>query len=177
MSSPSSVIRPVTRQLAMVSFIRFRQRRKVDLPQPDGPMKAVTVLSRISTSTSLQRMVVAIIHLHVARGDLGLIGYPRLSPPVACHSWFAPVLPAAFEFRGAGKWRLRSSRPENTSSTMIAPDVRSTKPRSATVGPDVDLRGQRGCGVKRRAGGGSARRRPSRSAAAARFRPGPAPAR
>jgi hypothetical protein len=26
----------------MVSFMRLRQRRKVDLPQPDGPMKAVT---------------------------------------------------------------------------------------------------------------------------------------
>ena len=25
-----------TRQMSMVSFIRFRQRRKVDLPQPDG---------------------------------------------------------------------------------------------------------------------------------------------
>jgi hypothetical protein len=37
---------------ATVSFIRFRQRRKVDLPQPDGPMKAVTARSRILTLTS-----------------------------------------------------------------------------------------------------------------------------
>ena len=29
----------------MVSFIRFRVRRKVDLPQPEGPMKAVTLLA------------------------------------------------------------------------------------------------------------------------------------
>jgi hypothetical protein len=27
----------------MVSFIRLSVRRKVDLPQPDGPMKAVTI--------------------------------------------------------------------------------------------------------------------------------------
>ena len=30
--------------LATVSFMRFNVRRKVDLPQPDGPMKAVTRL-------------------------------------------------------------------------------------------------------------------------------------
>jgi hypothetical protein len=45
---------------SIVSFIRLRQRRKVDLPQPDGPMKAVTVLSGISTSTSLDGLLVAI---------------------------------------------------------------------------------------------------------------------
>ena len=36
----------------MVSFIRLMQRRKVDLPQPDGPMKAVTSLVAMSISTS-----------------------------------------------------------------------------------------------------------------------------
>ena len=35
----------MTRAPGMVSFIRLRQRRKVDLPQPDGPMKAVTLSS------------------------------------------------------------------------------------------------------------------------------------
>ena len=34
--------RPVTRAPAMVSFMRFRQRRKVDLPQPEGPIIAST---------------------------------------------------------------------------------------------------------------------------------------
>ena len=38
------VILPVTRAIAMVSFMRLMQRRNVDLPQPDGPMKAVTAL-------------------------------------------------------------------------------------------------------------------------------------
>jgi hypothetical protein len=40
MSSPSSVTSPVTRQTSMVSFMRLRQRKKVDLPQPDGPISA-----------------------------------------------------------------------------------------------------------------------------------------
>jgi hypothetical protein len=35
------MISPSTRALGMRSFIRFRQRMKVDLPQPDGPMSAV----------------------------------------------------------------------------------------------------------------------------------------
>jgi hypothetical protein len=36
----------------MRSFIRLKQRMKVDLPQPDGPMKAVTRLRWISSETS-----------------------------------------------------------------------------------------------------------------------------
>ena len=52
MSAPSISILPVTRQLGMVSFMRLMQRRKVDLPQPDGPMKAITPLSGMSTFTS-----------------------------------------------------------------------------------------------------------------------------
>src|SRR6059058_5757772 len=35
----------------MWSFIRLRQRRKVDLPQPDGPMSAVTRRSPMSSET------------------------------------------------------------------------------------------------------------------------------
>ena len=42
MSRPSSLIEPVTRAPGMVSFMRFRQRRNVDLPHPDGPIMAST---------------------------------------------------------------------------------------------------------------------------------------
>ena len=52
MSWPSIVILPVTRQLGIVSFMRLMQRRNVDLPQPDGPMKAITARSGMSTITS-----------------------------------------------------------------------------------------------------------------------------
>ncbi len=36
---------PSTRVFRSVSFMRFMVRRKVDLPQPEGPMKAVTLLA------------------------------------------------------------------------------------------------------------------------------------
>ena len=46
------MISPVTVALGMVSFIRLMQRRKVDLPQPEGPMKAVTRFAGMSSETS-----------------------------------------------------------------------------------------------------------------------------
>ncbi len=42
MSSPSRVTEPVRRTLSIRSFMRLKQRRSVDFPQPDGPMNAVT---------------------------------------------------------------------------------------------------------------------------------------
>ena len=49
MSWPSIVTAPSTREPGTMSFMRFSVRRKVDLPQPDGPMSAVTSLGRIWT--------------------------------------------------------------------------------------------------------------------------------
>ena len=40
--SSSSITLPSTRPPGVTSCIRFRVRRSVDLPQPDGPMNAVT---------------------------------------------------------------------------------------------------------------------------------------
>ncbi len=51
MFSPSSVISPVIRADSIVSFIRFRQRMNVDLPQPDGPISAMTSLRPTSRFT------------------------------------------------------------------------------------------------------------------------------
>src|SRR5512138_1402398 len=51
MSWPSSVTVPDTRAVGTVSCIRFRQRSRVDLPQPDGPMIAVTSRSRNAIDT------------------------------------------------------------------------------------------------------------------------------
>ena len=42
MSAPSIETDPSTRVPGMMSFIRFSVRRNVLLPQPDGPMNAVT---------------------------------------------------------------------------------------------------------------------------------------
>src|SRR5215207_10790622 len=52
MSCPSSVTVPVTRAFGIVSCIRLRHRSRVDFPQPDGPMIAVTSLARKSSDTS-----------------------------------------------------------------------------------------------------------------------------
>ena len=43
---------PSTRVSGMRSFIRFRQRRNVDLPHPEGPMSAVTYFSGTASDTS-----------------------------------------------------------------------------------------------------------------------------
>jgi hypothetical protein len=43
MSSPSRVSRPSTLAPEISSCMRLMERRNVDLPQPDGPMRAVTL--------------------------------------------------------------------------------------------------------------------------------------
>ena len=43
----------VTRVPGISSFIRLMQRKNVDLPQPDGPMNAMTELRATSMLTSL----------------------------------------------------------------------------------------------------------------------------
>ncbi len=53
MSAPSSVTVPSARAPGTTSCIRFKQRTKVDLPQPDGPMIAVTWFSASGRSMPL----------------------------------------------------------------------------------------------------------------------------
>jgi hypothetical protein len=81
---------------SMVSFMRFRQRRKVDLPQPDGPISAVTCFSRTSEVDAEQRLLLAVVH-----GDLvARILIVRWS----CRSW---RLTAVFEdFSSSCSYRL-----------------------------------------------------------------------
>ena len=52
MFCPSSAISPSRRVLRRVSLMRFRLRRKVDLPQPDGPISAVTLFVGNSSEMS-----------------------------------------------------------------------------------------------------------------------------
>src|SRR2546430_3686816 len=56
-SAPSSSTEPVTQPPSDSSCMRFRQRRKVLLPQPDGPITAVTVCAgnRMDTSFTTAR--------------------------------------------------------------------------------------------------------------------------
>src|SRR5271154_5625954 len=53
MSSPNSLISPSMRASGFSSCIRLSARRKVDLPQPLGPMIAVTALALTSSETFL----------------------------------------------------------------------------------------------------------------------------
>ena len=53
MSWPNNLTSPVTREFGDRSCIRLRARRKVDLPQPLGPIMAVTALAGISIETFL----------------------------------------------------------------------------------------------------------------------------
>src|SRR4051794_26589590 len=57
MSWSSSVTVPVTRAPGMTSCMRFKLRRNVDFPQPDGPIIAVTCLGSIVMSTSARACV------------------------------------------------------------------------------------------------------------------------
>src|SRR5688572_8686620 len=50
MLSPSSSTLPSARAAVISSCMRLRQRMNVDLPQPEGPMMAVTPLAWISMS-------------------------------------------------------------------------------------------------------------------------------
>ncbi|SKT89458.1 Uncharacterised protein [Mycobacteroides abscessus subsp. abscessus] len=52
MSAPSSSTEPSTRAPGVTSCIRLRVRSTVDLPQPDGPMKAVTLRGGTDSATS-----------------------------------------------------------------------------------------------------------------------------
>src|SRR5579862_7390307 len=51
MSWPESETVPLTRPLGTVSCMRFRQRSRVDLPEPDAPMIAVTSFSGTFSDT------------------------------------------------------------------------------------------------------------------------------
>src|SRR4051795_13482442 len=53
MLSPSSSTRPVIQPPSESSCIRLRVRRKVDLPQPEGPIRACTRLAAKPRDTSL----------------------------------------------------------------------------------------------------------------------------
>ena len=54
--------------------MRLKVRSRVDLPQPDGPMKAVTLLLGDVEVDVLQRLEAAVVEVEVAHRELGLLG-------------------------------------------------------------------------------------------------------
>ena len=90
MFSPSSRISPARRAPGISSFMRLIERRKVDFPQPDGPMSAVTARGAIVQVDVVQRLLLAVpevemldvdapAHLLLRRGggELGGRGHPN----------------------------------------------------------------------------------------------------
>src|SRR6187402_2301108 len=71
MSLPSIETVPSTRQPSIRSFIRFRHRRKVDLPHPDGPIRARTAFSGTVSSTSQRACLVVYQKLTFEQANLG----------------------------------------------------------------------------------------------------------
>ena len=53
MSTPSSVIRPLSEAVLVSSVSRFSERSSVVLPQPEGPISASTSPWRIGSDTEL----------------------------------------------------------------------------------------------------------------------------
>ena len=74
MSAPSISTRPSTRAPGMMSFIRFSVRRNVLLPQPDGPMNAVTTIGLNPDRDVLQGPRLAVVEVHPLRFDLARSG-------------------------------------------------------------------------------------------------------
>src|SRR5262245_38135736 len=72
MSFPSIRTEPSTRQPSIRSFIRFRHRMNVDLPHPDGPIRARTDFSRISRLTSQRACLDGYQKLTFSLWNLGL---------------------------------------------------------------------------------------------------------
>ena len=162
MSSPSSRIVPVTRQPGIVSFMRLRQRRKVDLPQPDGPISAVTSFSVDVETDVVQRLLVAVEDAHLVGPEscmsLPAIGARRgaVRPSratVACSSSTLPMrsmghrrLPAAARSAGAAARPTGSSRSESQQHDDGAPrcarrtraPARRPTGRSAPAAPSPD---------------------------------------
>ena len=71
MFSPSSRISPSARCSGYSSYMRLKVRSSVDLPQPDGPMNAVTLLLGDVEVDVLQRVEPAVVEIEVAHRDLG----------------------------------------------------------------------------------------------------------
>src|SRR6266566_3026365 len=84
--TPSSRMSPAWRVCGISSFNRFTERRKVLLPQPDGPIRAVTARRGTATATSNSAWVVPYQKLYARasrRGGTGVRtpGRPLSSEP------------------------------------------------------------------------------------------------
>src|SRR5437899_10812792 len=81
--TPSSRKSPVWRECGISSFNRFTERRKVLLPQPDGPISAVTARRGTAIVTSNSAWVAPYQKLYARTSRIGVgrsVGRTDLSP-------------------------------------------------------------------------------------------------
>ena len=132
MSWPSISILPVTRAIGIVSFMRLMQRRNVDLPQPDGPIKRRHGALRNVEIDIVQRVLVAVVDVDVARDHLGAARSASAARraaacrPEPCVFIASSPHPTRYQ-RRSNRLRRMIAAPfitnRNTSSTMIAAAV------------------------------------------------------
>src|SRR4029077_9502123 len=70
--TPSSRMSPVRRVLRISSFNRFTERRNVLLPQPEGPIRAVTARRGVENVTSTSACVAPYQKLYVRTSMMGV---------------------------------------------------------------------------------------------------------
>src|SRR6185312_2946858 len=158
MSRPSSSTRPETRPVGTVSCMRLRQRRNVDLPQPDGPMIATTLPSR----TGSEMPCTAWIEPNHASSDSAT---RRVRSGVTAGASFAgraSVRPATWRFTSIATSRVEAGPGGDAGDDADDEDERDedkgTRPREpvpVVVGTDCiveDLKGQRGDRLRDRRG-------------------------
>ncbi len=68
---------PSTRADGMVSFMRLRQRKNVDLPQPDGPIMRQHLIAPDVEAHVLDCVLVAVMNVHTARRHHGIAQLSR----------------------------------------------------------------------------------------------------
>src|SRR5436305_13051849 len=109
MSSPSSSTSPSIRAPGMTSWRRLRVRMNVDLPQPDGPISAVTCwgsMARVTSSTAL-------------------------NPPYQALTWLASTRFTGGQARSGAGARLRAYASRS--------DLRGERSRHHVVDPLADV--------------------------------------
>ena len=68
---------PLCRVPGIRSLSRLTERRKVDLPHPDGPMIAVTAAARDVEVQLLEHLALAVREVEIAHRDGGAASCPR----------------------------------------------------------------------------------------------------
>src|SRR3990172_7721063 len=124
MSCPWYSTAPSTRTPGMRSFMRFRHRRRVLLPHPEGPMSAVTLFTGNSMLTSASARFCPYQKLSPCReksvGSEGLM-MCSCQPAPACPDGSAPVYPPRVSSGAASSGAWHSVTLNSVMSGLLSP--------------------------------------------------------